>query len=167
MQVWSPNPHRGAGHGCLPYVTGAPTFHTSHGGQCSPGPHLPPPSPALCSCAGDLCLVHRQLRAGPEVKQWWGRRQLPPRPQRPLSWQSPVATTLTLPGVEGTAQQLGHTVHPLHQGGSSQLSSGATVHVRSQGNQGLTRLGTLFPNASARALSVSTSGLVLPLPGQQ
>lgn len=105
-------------------------------------------------------------RPGSET-QWWGRRQLPPRPQRPLSWQSPVATTLTLPGVEGTAQQLGRTVHPLHQGGSSQLSSGATVHVRSQGNQGLTRLGTLFPNASARALSVSTSGLVLPLPGKQ
>lgn len=96
-----------------------------------------------------------------------GQAPLSSRPQRPLGWQSPVATTLTLPGVKGPAQQLGPTVHPLHQGGSSQLSSGATARVRSQGNQGLTRLGTLFPSSRAQALSVSTSGLALPLPGSQ
>lgn len=61
-QVGSPNPHQAAGHGgdhppCLPWRSALPWR----------SPATPPP--ALCSCAGDVRLVRRQLRAGPEVKR--------------------------------------------------------------------------------------------------
>ncbi|XP_034524621.1 GDP-L-fucose synthase isoform X2 [Ailuropoda melanoleuca] len=115
-------------------------------------------SPAhLCSCEGDLCLVHPQLRTGPEVKHSVGAGAGCPR--------APRGSTLRPCRGGGHCPAIWAHVPPLQQGSSAQLCSGATIHVCPQGNQGLARPSTLLPDTSPRVLSVSPSDPGLPLPG--
>uniref|UniRef100_A0A4W2HAD4 GDP-L-fucose synthase n=1 Tax=Bos indicus x Bos taurus TaxID=30522 RepID=A0A4W2HAD4_BOBOX len=67
-RVWPPCPHR---RGRTPWV---PILLLGRSGPPWPS------SARFCSCEGDLCLVYRQLRAGPEVKPVAGAG--PPPPQR-------------------------------------------------------------------------------------
>lgn len=79
---------------------------------------------------------------------------------------APVAATLTLPGVQGSAQQRGPMVHPMSQGGSRQQSSALPLTSD-------LRKTKAWPGSPGRSpvpvpgLSVSTSHLALPLSGSQ